>query len=158
VKSLNQTLRVVYLQNNIVKEKGVYHMGATVDSFKRTHHAATDLLEQIGSTSGQQRIDVLNRLKEAILSHLGEENGVIKEAMDKPDADGSFRSLAQNFLDELGNIAQTALLPFFDKYSSSDTVDSKEFMGDFSGLKGAISDRIAFEEERFYPELEKLGY
>jgi hypothetical protein len=72
--------------------------------------------------------------------------------------DASFKSSAQNFLDELGNIAQTALLPFFDKYSSSGTVDNKEFMGDFTGLKGALSDRIAFEEENFYPELEKLGY
>ena len=133
-------------------------MGATVDGFKRTHQAAAGLLEQVGSTSGQQRIDVLNSLKEAILAHVGEENSVIKEAMDKPDADGAFKSSAQNFLDELGNIAQSALLPFFDKYSSSDVVGSKEFMGDFTGLKGALSDRIAFEEERFYPELEKLGY
>ncbi len=133
-------------------------MGATVDSFKRTHQAAAGLLEQIGSASGQQRIDALNSLKEALLAHVGEENSVIKEAMSKPDADGSFKSSAQNFLDELGNIAENALLPFFDKYSSSDTVDSKEFMGDFTGIKGALSDRIAFEEEQFYPELEKLGY
>ena len=45
--------------------------------------------------------------------------------MGKPDADGSFKTSAQNFLDELGNIAQAALLPFFDKYSSSGAVDSK---------------------------------
>jgi hypothetical protein len=31
-------------------------------------------------------------------------------------------------------------------------------MGDFSGIKGALSDRISFEEETFYPELEKLSY
>jgi hypothetical protein len=133
-------------------------MGATVDGFKTTHQAAVGLLEQVDSASGQQRIDILTSLKEALLAHIGEENSIIQEAMDKPDADGSFKSSAQNFLDELGNIAQTALLPFFDKYSSSGTVDSKEFMGDFSGIKGAISDRIAFEEEKFYPELEKLGY
>jgi len=133
-------------------------MGATVDGFKTTHQAAVGLLGQVDSASGQQRIDILNSLKEALLAHIGEENSIIQEAMDKPDADGSFKSSAQNFLDELGNIAQSALLPFFDKYSSSGTVDSKEFMGDFSGIKGAISDRIAFEEEKFYPELEKLGY
>ncbi|MHC4267131.1 MAG: hemerythrin domain-containing protein [Planctomycetota bacterium] len=133
-------------------------MGATVDSFKTTHQAAVGLLGQIDTTSGQQRIDVLNSLKEALLAHVGEENSVIQEAMGKPDADGSFKSSAQNFMDELGNIAENALLPFFNKYSSSDTVDSKEFMGDFSGIKGALSDRIAFEEEKFYPELEKLGY
>jgi hypothetical protein len=133
-------------------------MGATVDGFKRTHQAAADLLEQVGSSSGQQRVDVLNSLKVAILAHVGEENSVIHEAVGKPDVDASFKSSAQNFLDELGNIAQTALLPFFDKYSSSGTVDNKEFMGDFTGLKGALSDRIAFEEENFYPELEKLGY
>ena len=133
-------------------------MGATVDGFKTTHQAAVGLLGQVDSASGQQRIDILNSLKEALLAHIGEENSIIQEAMDNPDADGSFKSSAQNFLDELGNIAQSALLPFFDKYSSSGTVDSKEFMGDFSGIKGAISDRIAFEEEKFYPELEKLGY
>ena len=133
-------------------------MGETVDGFKRTHQAAVGLLEQVGTTSGQQRIDVLNSLKEAVLAHVGEENSVIHEAMGKPDADGAFKSSAQNFLDELGNIAQVALLPFFDKYTSSDTVDSKEFMGDFTGLKGALSDRITFEEENFYPVLEKLGY
>ena len=133
-------------------------MGATVDGFKTTHQAAVGLLEQVDSSIGQQRIDILTSLKESLLAHIGEENSVIQEAMDKPDADGSFKSSAQNFLDELGNIAQSALLPFFDKYSSSGTVDSKEFMGDFGGIKGAISDRIAFEEEKFYPELEKLGY
>lgn len=133
-------------------------MGKTVETFKTTHQAAIDLLERIGSSSGQQRIEALNSLKEALLSHIGEENGAIKEAMEKPDSSSSFKSSAQNFLDELGNIAQAALLPFFDKYSSSDTVDSNEFMGDFGGIKGAVLDRIAFEEENFYPELEKHGY
>jgi hypothetical protein len=133
-------------------------MGATVDAFKTTHQAAIGLLDQIGSASGQQRINALNSLKEALLAHIGEENSVIQEVMGKPDADGAFKSSAQNFLEELGNIAQSALIPFFDKYSSSDTVDTKEFMGDFGGIKGAIADRIAFEEEKFYPELEKLGY
>jgi Hemerythrin HHE cation binding domain len=133
-------------------------MGATVDAFKTAHQAAIGLLGQIGSASGQQRVDTLNSLKEAALAHIGEENSVIQEAMGKPDADEAFKSSAQNFLDELGNIAQSALIPFFDKYSSSDLVDSKEFMGDFGGINGAISDRIAFEEEKFYPELEKLGY
>ena len=133
-------------------------MGATVDGFKTTHQAAVGLLGQVDSASGQQRIDILNSLKEALLAHIGEENSVIQEAIDKPDADGSFKASAQNFLDELGNIAQSALLPFFDKYTSSDTVDGNEFMADFSGIKGAISDRISFEEEKFYPELEKMGY
>ncbi len=133
-------------------------MGATVDSFKRTHQAAAGLLEQIGSASGQQRIDVLSSLKETILAHIDEENSVIHEAMNKSDANEDFKSAAQNFLDELGNIAENALLPFFGQYSTTDTVESNEFMGDFSGIKGALSDRIAFEEEKFYPELEKLGY
>jgi len=133
-------------------------MGATVDGFKTTHQAAVGLLEQIGSASGQQRIDSLNSLKDALLAHVGEENTVIQEAMSKPDADESFKSSAQSFMDELGNIAQTALLPFFEKYSSSDAADSNEFMGDFGGIKGALSDRIASEEEKFYPALEKLGY
>jgi hypothetical protein len=78
--------------------------------------------------------------------------------MNKPDTDESFKSSAQSFMDELGSIAETALLPFFDKYSSSDAVDSNEFMDDFGGIKSALSDRIAFEEKKFYPELEKLGY
>ncbi len=133
-------------------------MGSTVETFKTTHQAVTGLLELIGSSKGQQRIDALNSLREAVLAHIGEENGIIQEAMDKPDVDGSFKSSAQNFLDELGNIAQSALLPFFDKYSTAETVDSKEFIGDFSGIKGALSDRISFEEEAFYPELEKLAY
>ncbi len=133
-------------------------MGATVDSFKTTHQAAVGLLGQIDTTSGQQRVDVLSSLKEALLAHVGEENSAIQEAMGKSDADETFKSAAQNFMDELGNIAENALLPFFDKYSSADTVDSKEFAGDFSGIKGALSDRIAFEEEKFYPELERLGY
>ncbi len=133
-------------------------MGSTVDTFKTTHQAVAGLLELVGSSNGQKRIDALNSLKAAVLTHIEEENSVIQEAMDKPDADGSFKSSAQNFLEELGNIAQSALLPFFDKYSSADTVDSKEFMGDFSGIKGALSDRISFEEETFYPELEKLAY
>jgi hypothetical protein len=59
---------------------------------------------------------------------------------------------------ELGSIAQTALLPFFDKYSSSDAVGSDDFANDFNGIKSALADRIAFEEGMFYPELEKLGY
>ncbi len=133
-------------------------MGTTVDGFKATHQAAAGLLEQIGSASGQQRVDSLNSLKSALLAHVGEENSVIQEAMSKPDADESFKPSAQSFLDELGSIAETALLPFFEKYSSTDAVDSNEFMGDFGGIKGALSDRIAFEEEKFYPELEKLGY
>jgi hypothetical protein len=133
-------------------------MGATVDTFKTAHQAVTGLLELVGSSKGQQRIDALNGLKEAVLAHIKDENSIIQEAIGKPDADGSFKSSAQGFLEELGDIAQSALLPFFDKYSSPDIVDSKEFMGDFSGIKGALSDRISFEEETFYPELEKLSY
>ncbi len=133
-------------------------MGANIDGFKATHQAAVGLLGQIDSASGQQRVDTLNSLKEALLAHIGEENIVIKEAMDKPDVNESVKSSSQSFLDELGSIAETALLPFFEKYSSSDTVDSNEFMDDFGGIKGALSDRIAFEEEKFYPELENLGY
>jgi hypothetical protein len=133
-------------------------MGATVDTFKTAHQAVTGLLELVGSSKGQQRIDALNGLKEAVLAHIKDENRIIQEATGKPDADGSFKSSAQGFLEELGDIAQSALLPFFDKYSSPDIVDSKEFMGDFSGIKGALSDRISFEEETFYPELEKLSY
>ena len=133
-------------------------MGATVDTFKTAHQAVTGLLELVGLSKGQQRIDALNGLKEAVLAHIKDENRIIQEAIGKPDADGSFKSSAQGFLEELGDIAQSALLPFFDKYSSPDIVDSKEFMGDFSGIKGALSDRISFEEETFYPELEKLSY
>jgi len=133
-------------------------MGSTVDTFKTAHKTVTSLLEQVGSSKGQQRVEVLSSLKEAVLAHIEEENRVIHEAMSKPDSDGSFKTSAQGFLEELGDIAQSALLPFFDKYSSSDLVDSKEFMGDFSGIKGALSDRISFEEETFYPELEKLAY
>ncbi len=133
-------------------------MGATVDGFKATHQAAASLLGQIDAASGQQRADKLNSLKEALLAHVGEENSVIQDAIDKPDADKSFKASAQRFMDELGSIAQTALLPFFDKYSSSDTVDSDGFENDFSGIKSALADRIAFEEGKFYPELEKLGY
>ncbi|MEE9605834.1 MAG: hemerythrin domain-containing protein [Candidatus Scalindua sp.] len=132
-------------------------MGATVDGFKATHQAAAGLLGQIDSESGQQRADTLNSLKEALLAHVGEENRVITEAMGK-SGDGSFKSAAQSFMDELGAVAQTALLPFFDKYSSADAVDSDDFANDFGGIKGALADRIAFEEGTFYPELEKLGY
>jgi len=133
-------------------------MGSTVDTFKTAHQTVTSLLGLVGSSKGQQRAEALSSLKEAVLSHIEEENRVIQEAMNKPDADGSFKSSAQGFLEELGNIAQSALLPFFDKYSSSDIVDNNEFMGDFGGIKGALSDRISFEEETFYPELEKMAY
>ncbi len=133
-------------------------MGATVDGFKATHQAAVGLLGQIDSSEGQQRVDALNSLKEALLEHVGEENNVIQEAMGKPGVEGPFKSSAQRFMDELGNIAQTALLPFFDKYSSPDEVDSNDFASDFGGIKSALADRIAFEEGKFYPELEKLGY
>ncbi len=133
-------------------------MGATVDNFKATHQAAAGLLGQIDSSSGQQRADTLNSLKEALLAHVGEENRVVKEAMGKADADESFKTTAQSFMDELGKIAETALLPFFDKYSSTDAVDSDEFTNDFGGIKNALADRISFEEGKFYPELEKLGY
>ncbi len=133
-------------------------MGATIDGFKATHQATVGLLGQIDSASGQQRVDTLNSLKEALLAHIGEENRVIQESMGKPDADESFKSSAQSFMDELGNISENALLPFFDKYSSPDAVNSNEFMGDFGGIKGALSDRISFEEANFYPELEKQGY
>ena len=133
-------------------------MGATVDGFKAVHQAAAGLLGQIDSQSGQERANTLNSLKEALVAHIGEENNVIKEAMGKSDADESFKSAAQSFIDELGKIAETALLPFFDKYSSADAVDSDDFTNDFGGIKSALADRIAFEEGKFYPELEKLGY
>ncbi len=133
-------------------------MGATIDGFKSIHQEAASLLGQINEAGGQQRLDVLNSLKEAILAHIGEENGIIQEAIDKPEADRSFKASAQRFLDELGSIAQTALLPFFDKYSSSDAVDTDDFANDFSMIKSALADRIAFEEGKFYTELEKLGY
>ncbi len=132
-------------------------MGATVDGFKATHQAAAGLLGQIDSQSGQERADTLNSLKDALLAHVGEENSVITEAIGKSD-DESFKSAGQSFIDELGKIAETALLPFFGKYSSAEAVDSDEFANDFGGIKGALADRIAFEEEKFYPELEKLGY
>ncbi len=132
-------------------------MGATVDSFKATHQAAAGLLGQIDSQSGQERANTLNSLKEALLAHVGEENRVITEAIGKSD-DESFKSSSQSFIDELGKIAETALLPFFGKYSSADAVDSDEFANDFGGIKSALADRIAFEEGKFYPELEKLGY
>ncbi len=133
-------------------------MGATVDAFKATHQTVVGLLEQIDSTGEQQRVDALNSLKEVLLAHVDRENNIIREAMDKPDAEGTFKSSAQRFMDELGDIAQTALLPFFDKYSSSEVVDSDDFSNDFSGIKGALADRIAFEEGRFYQELVKLGF
>jgi len=133
-------------------------MGTTVDNFKATHQVAAGLLGQIDSQSGQERVNTLNSLKEALLAHVGEENRVITEAIAKPDADESFKSSAQRFMDELGSIAQTALLPFFGKYSSADAVDGDEFANDFGGIKSALADRIAFEEGKFYPELEKLGY
>ena len=132
-------------------------MGATVDGFKATHQAAAGLLGQIDSQSGQERADTLNGLKEALVAHIGEENNVITEAIGKSD-DESFKSAGQSFIDELGKIAETALLPFFGKYSSADAVDSDEFTNDFGGIKSALADRIAFEEGKFYPELEKLGY
>ena len=133
-------------------------MGATVDGFKATHQAAAGLLGQVDSQSGQERTDTLNSLKEALVAHIGEENKIIKEAMGKSEADESFKTAGQSFLDELGKIAETALLPFFDKYSSADAVDSDDFVNDFGGIKSALADRIAFEEGKFYPELEKLGY
>ena len=133
-------------------------MGATVDAFKATHQTVVGLLEQIDSTGEQQRVDALNSLKKVLLAHVCEENNIIKEAMDKPGAEGLFKSSAQRFMDELGDIAQTALLPFFDKYSSSEVVDGNDFATDFGGIKSALADRIAFEEGRFYPELEKLGF
>ncbi|MCP4269364.1 MAG: hemerythrin domain-containing protein [Candidatus Brocadiaceae bacterium] len=133
-------------------------MGVTIDEFKATHHEAASLLGQIEDAGGQQRADTLNRLKEALLVHIGEENRVIQEAIDKPDSDWPFKASAQRFMDELGSIAQTALLPFFDKYASSEAVDGDDFANDFSGIKSALADRIAFEEGKFYPELEKLGY
>lgn len=132
-------------------------MGATVDGFKATHQAAAGLLGQIDSQSGQERTDTLKALKDALVAHIGEENKVITEAIGKSD-DESFKSAGQSFIDELGKIAETALLPFFDKYSSADAVDSDGFANDFGGIKGALADRIAFEEGKFYPELEKLGY
>jgi hypothetical protein len=133
-------------------------MGATVDGFKATHQAAAGLLGQIDSQSGQERADTLNSLKDALLAHVGEENDVIQEAMGKPDADESFKTSAQSFINELGTIAETALLPFFGKYSSADAVDSDDFANDFGGIKDALANRIASEEAKFYPELEKLGY
>jgi len=133
-------------------------MGVTIDEFKTTHQEAASLLGQVEEASGQQRADTLNSLKETLLAHVGEENSVIQKAIDTPDTDRTFKASAQRFMDELGSIAQTALLPFFDKYSSSDTVDSDSFENDFSGIKSALADRIAFEEDKFYPELEKLGY
>ena len=132
-------------------------MGVTVDGFKATHQAAAGLLGQIDSQSGQERADTLNSLKDALLAHVGEENSVITEAIGKSN-DESFKSAGQSFIDELGKIAETALLPFFGKYSSAEAVDSDEFANDFGGVKGALADRIAFEEGKFYPELEKLGY
>ena len=133
-------------------------MGATVDAFKATHQIVVGLLEQIDSTGEQQRVVALNSLKEVLLAHVGEENKIILEAMDKPGAEGTFKPSAQRFMAELGDIAQIALLPFFDKYSSSEAVDSDGFANDFGGIKSALADRIAFEEGRFYPELEKLGF
>ncbi len=133
-------------------------MGTTVDAFKATHQTVVGLLEQIDSTGEQQRVDALNSLKEVLLAHVGEENNIILEAMDKPGAEGTFKPSAQRFMAELGDIAQIALLPFFDKYSSSEAVDSDDFANDFGGIKSALADRIAFEEGRFYPELEKLGF
>ena len=133
-------------------------MGGTVDIFKATHQTIVGLLEKIDATKEQQRVDVLSSLKEVLLAHVGEENNIIKKAMCKPGAEGTFKSSAQRFMDELGDIAQTALLPFFDKYSSSEVVDGDDFANDFGGIKSALADRIAFEEGRFYPELEKLGF
>ncbi len=133
-------------------------MGATVDGFKATHKAAAGLLGQIDSSSGQQRVDTLNSLKDALLAHVEAENKVIQEAMGKPEATDSFKSAGQSFMDELGSVAQTALLPFFNKYASASVVDSDDFSKDFGGIKSALADRIAFEEGKFYPELEKLGY
>ena len=133
-------------------------MGATVNGFKATHKAAAGLLGQIDSQSGQKRADTLNSLKEALLAHVAEENRVIHEAMGKAKAKEPFKTTAQSFMDELGSIAQKALLPFFNKYSSAKAVDSKDFAKDFGGIKSALADRITFEEGKFYPELETLGY
>ena len=133
-------------------------MGVTVGKFKATHQAAAGLLGEIESARGQQRVDKLNALKGALLAHVGEENKVIKEAMGKIYATTSFKSSAQSFMDDLGNVAQTALLPFFDKYSSVSAANSAGFSNDFGGIKSALVSRIAFEEGKFYPELEKLGY
>ena len=52
-------------------------MGATVDTFKTAHQAVTGLLELVGSSKGQQRIDALNDLKEAVLAHIKDENSIL---------------------------------------------------------------------------------
>src|SRR3989339_780583 len=131
-------------------------MGVTVANFKATHQAAAGLLGEIESASGQQRVDKLNALKGALLAHVGEENKVIKEAMGKANATTSFKSSGQSFMDDLGSVAQTALLPFFDKYSSVSAANSDGFSNDFGGIKNALADRIAFEEGSFYTSIKRL--
>lgn len=133
-------------------------MGTTVNILKATHKAAANLLGQIESSTGQGKVDTLNTLKEALLAHVGEENRIVKEAMGKPNATESFKSSAQNFVNELDALAKKALLPFFNKYSSASLVNSPDFSKDLQGIKKALADRIAYEESNFYPELEKAGY
>ncbi len=76
------------------------------------------------------------------MEHIDEENKTIQEAMNKPDADEAFKSSAQSFLDELGNISQTTLLPFFDAYAPTAAADSDEFPGNFSVV--FLSARMSF--------------
>lgn len=133
-------------------------MGATVDKFKETHKAALGLLGQIDSSKGQERVEGLNSLKDALLAHIEEEDVTIKEAIGKVEADVSFKLAGQSFMDELGSVTHTALLPFFEKYSSAGKVDGNDFKYDFGGIKNILKDRISYEEGKFYPELEKLGY
>ncbi|NUO10086.1 MAG: hypothetical protein HUU08_15700 [Candidatus Brocadia sp.] len=70
-------------------------MGSIVNNLKATHKAAVGLLGQVESSSGQQRVGTLNALKGALLAHVGEENKIIKEAINKPNASASFKSSAK---------------------------------------------------------------
>ncbi|QQR67773.1 MAG: hypothetical protein IPI25_06165 [Candidatus Brocadia sp.] len=70
-----------------------------------------------------------------MLAHVGEENRIVKEAMGKPNATESFKSSAQNFVNELDALAKKALLPFFNKYSSASLVNSPDFSKDLQGIK-----------------------
>ena len=132
-------------------------MGKKVDSFKIDHKAVASICEEIVFFYGQKRVDKINTLKDIILAHIDEENKIIKEAMGHSMASDSFKSASQKFMDKLGNIDQISLIPFFDKYSSTNLTDGDSFSFAFGSIDNLLKTRMA-EEEKFYPELVKLGY
>jgi len=129
-----------------------------VKQWKKEHRQLVDLAQKIeeayrkGNT--QKAKNYLGKLKNAGLQHLMHEDVAffqLKEKKKTKELEQTVDSFQQSF-----GGTKLALMDFLLHYAKEETVLDETFIREFEALVKVLAERIDFEENYFYPMIEKL--